>query len=106
MLRDERRCVVDSLERTFGFELRRSGIVGAGRADYEACWGEDGLVTQATRAYLCRAFARRQQCASGEQPVDGGVSEIDRFDSPPSDEHEVDGRERRAGRDREYRRLR
>ena len=44
LLYEDAAAAVDYLQRTFGFELRRSAIGGAGRTHYEVLLGEDGLV--------------------------------------------------------------
>ena len=44
LLYEDAAAAVDYLEGTFGFELRRSAIGGAGRTHYELLLGEDGLV--------------------------------------------------------------
>ena len=44
LLYEDAAAAVDYLKRTFGFELRRSSIDGAGRTHYEIVLGEDGLV--------------------------------------------------------------
>ena len=44
LLYEDAAAAVDYLQRTFGFELRRSEIGGAGRTHYEVLLGEDGLV--------------------------------------------------------------
>ena len=89
-------------KRTFGFELRRSAIGGAGPPQYEVVLGEDGLVMLGQAGVSIRHVRLKGAVRIREQPVDGGISEIYRSDSPPSDEQEVDGCERRAGGDREY----
>jgi uncharacterized glyoxalase superfamily protein PhnB len=44
LLYEDAAAAVEYLERTFGFELRRSEIGGAGRAHNELLLGDDGLV--------------------------------------------------------------
>ena len=44
LLYEDAEAAVDYLQRTFGFELRRSETGGAGRTHHELLLGEDGLV--------------------------------------------------------------